>query len=208
LVGYVSAYYGYSNQTTYGFPGVTSYGYYETSAVKAYFSKLVGRNDRETATNVIGAVDDMIVYGRGGTGTRASAQTLSGSRPYSFICHDSSEFVVAALKAAGVPAFYVVGTVPVNNNGAIPINVNDGSGFSEHAWAVCYLKDENVWEFIETTSASKEKPFIARSRLDIIYEPEKIAIPGGAIFSFQSVYPLSVSYYLNYVYPDKITPTP
>ncbi|MDR1160239.1 MAG: transglutaminase domain-containing protein [Syntrophomonadaceae bacterium] len=188
LVGYILAYYGDSYSTMYGFIGIGgSNGFFETDAIKAHFSKLIGNSNRETAVNVINGVDEMIVYGSGHIGS-TSVGTLSEPRPYVLDCYGSSEFMIAALKAAGIPALYVEGYCDSDS----------------HAWVVCYLSDERTWEFIAATVASKDHPFIQRDILDASYKTEGIAFPCGIAGSDDSWLLLSASYYLNYAYPDKV----
>ncbi|MDR2063191.1 MAG: hypothetical protein LBQ02_00135 [Candidatus Nomurabacteria bacterium] len=192
LVSYISTYYDDSNSTTYGFNGNANCTYYETPTVKAYFSKMTGNSDRETAVNVISSVDQMVVYGIGKH--RREIDTLSGTQPYVLDCYGSSELVIAALKAAGIPAFRVDG-----------INLASNIG---HAWVACYLPDEDAWEFVEATIDLTRiaSPFLKRQALDEVYKIEEIAVPGGMLFFLDVARPLAASYYLHYVYPDHVAP--
>jgi hypothetical protein len=191
LVSYISSHYGGENSNyTYGLNGNRNIGYFETDAVKAHFSKLAGNSDRETIINVVSDAGKMVVYG--GYKSSTPAKTLSEPRPYVLDCYGSSEFVVAALKAANIPAFRVNGT-----------HLNSNTG---HAWVACYLPDENAWEFIEATAISSGyTPFYERREIDQANRPEEIALPGGVTFALDTAYPLAASYYLHYVYPNQVT---
>jgi hypothetical protein len=170
---------------------------YESEPIEELAKVLIGKNDRETAHNVFSSALGMLHYDMSATSTLRDIAKLNGNSPYPQACGSGSQLVVAMMKAAGIPAIYIGGFGP-------------SSKTVGHAWAACYLKDEERWIFIDWTLESEKgfdfdmlRQYPVITGLDgsgqLMYADRNYQALGVEIPGINVSHPLEVSYYLNNV---------